>query len=45
MGFDDVHLEPWEFGRGWQLEKLTVEMVEPRYNADGVATEIEALAS
>src|SRR5215471_6335051 len=31
MGFDNVHLEPWEFGRGWQLEKLTVEMVEPRY--------------
>ena len=31
MGFDNVHLEPWEFGRGWQLEKLTVEMLEPRY--------------
>ncbi len=31
MGFDNVHLEPWEFGRGWQLEKLTIEMVEPRY--------------
>jgi hypothetical protein len=31
MGFDNVHLEPWEFGRGWQLEKLTVEMIEPRY--------------
>jgi len=30
-GFDNVHLEPWEFGRGWQLEKLTIEMVEPRY--------------
>jgi hypothetical protein len=31
MGFDNVHVEPWEFGRGWQLEKLTVEMDEPRY--------------
>src|SRR5215472_1618737 len=31
MGFDNVHLEPWEFGRGWQLERLTIEMVEPRY--------------
>src|SRR2546427_8779506 len=31
MGLDNVHLEPWEFGRGWQLEKLTVEMIEPRY--------------
>jgi hypothetical protein len=31
MGFDNVHVEPWEFVRGWQLEKLTVEMVEPRY--------------
>lgn len=31
MGFDNVHLEPWEFGRGWQLDKLTIEMVEPRY--------------
>jgi carboxypeptidase Q len=31
MGFDNVHLEPWEFGRGWELEHLTVEMIEPRY--------------
>jgi hypothetical protein len=31
MGFDNVHLEPWEFGRGWQIEKLTIDMVEPRY--------------
>ena len=31
MGFDNVHLEPWEFGRGWQLEHITVEMIEPRY--------------
>jgi hypothetical protein len=27
----NAHLEPWEFGRGWELEKLTIEMVEPRY--------------
>jgi hypothetical protein len=31
MGLDNVHLEPWEFGRGWQLDHLTVEMIEPRY--------------
>ncbi len=31
MGFDNVHSEPWEFGRGWQLERITVEMIEPRY--------------
>lgn len=30
-GLTDAHLEPWDFGRGWSLEKLTVEMVEPRY--------------
>jgi carboxypeptidase Q len=30
-GLSNVHLEPWSFGRGWTLEKLTVEMVEPRY--------------
>ena len=30
-GLTDAHLEPWTFGRGWTLEKLTVEMVEPRY--------------
>jgi carboxypeptidase Q len=31
MGLDNVHTEPWEFGRGWQLERLSVEMLEPRY--------------
>src|SRR5262245_49396210 len=31
MGFDNVHLEPWEFGRGWQVERISVEMLEPRY--------------
>ena len=30
-GLSNSHLEPWEFGRGWELEKLTIEMVEPRY--------------
>ena len=30
-GFDNAHLEPWTFGRGWALDKLTVEMIEPRY--------------
>src|SRR6185436_14577327 len=30
-GLSNVHLEPWQFGRGWSLERLTVEMVEPRY--------------
>ncbi|MGD1095661.1 MAG: M20/M25/M40 family metallo-hydrolase [Bryobacteraceae bacterium] len=30
-GLANVHLEPWKFGRGWTLEHLTVEMVEPRY--------------
>ena len=27
----NARLEPFEFGRGWQLEKFTIEMVEPRY--------------
>ena len=30
-GFQNAHLEPWEFGRGWTLEKQTIEMIEPRY--------------
>lgn len=30
-GLSDPRLEPWDFGRGWTLEKQTVEMVEPRY--------------
>jgi carboxypeptidase Q len=30
-GLSNVHLEPWKFGRGWTLENLTIEMVEPRY--------------
>jgi hypothetical protein len=30
-GLTNAHLEPWTFGRGWELQKLTVEMIEPRY--------------
>ena len=30
-GLANVHDEPWKFGRGWTLDKLTVEMAEPRY--------------
>src|SRR6202790_542800 len=30
-GLENARLEPWHFGRGWTLEKLTVEMIEPRY--------------
>lgn len=30
-GMSDVHAEPFEFGRGWTLDKVTVEMIEPRY--------------
>ena len=27
----EVHTEGFQFGRGWTLDKVTVEMVEPRY--------------
>jgi hypothetical protein len=30
-GLTNARLEPWTFGRGWELQKLTVEMIEPRY--------------
>jgi carboxypeptidase Q len=30
-GIDNARLDPWEFGRGWTLDRLTLEMVEPRY--------------
>src|SRR5262245_14973109 len=30
-GLRDARLESWEFGRGWQLDQFTLEMVEPRY--------------
>ena len=31
FGLANATLEPWEFGRGWALDKLVVEIVEPRY--------------
>jgi carboxypeptidase Q len=31
FGLGEARLEPFEFGRGWILDKLVVEMVEPRY--------------
>jgi hypothetical protein len=30
-GLSNVHAEKWDFGRGWTLEKFSVEMLEPRY--------------
>jgi hypothetical protein len=30
-GLQNVHLEPWKFGRGWTMDKLTIELIEPRY--------------
>ena len=30
-GLSGVHTESWPFGRGWTLEKFTLEMTEPRY--------------
>jgi carboxypeptidase Q len=30
-GMSDVHAEAFAFGRGWTLNKVTVEMTEPRY--------------
>lgn len=30
-GLAEVHLEPFEFGRGWSLEHLAAEMTSPRY--------------
>ena len=30
-GLSNVHLEPFHFGRGWTLERLTLDLVEPRY--------------
>src|SRR5262245_21206041 len=31
FGLSNARLEPFEFGRGWVLDKLTIEMIEPRY--------------
>src|SRR5262249_19736698 len=30
-GLTDAHLEPWQFGRGWVLDRQVIEIVEPRY--------------
>src|SRR5882672_5006834 len=30
-GLTNPHLEPYEFGRGWQLEQISVAMTTPRY--------------
>lgn len=30
-GLENPRLEPFHFGRGWQLDKQTVEMTDPRY--------------
>lgn len=30
-GLRDARLESWEFGRGWALDKFTLEMIAPRY--------------
>jgi hypothetical protein len=30
-GLSNSHLEPFPFGRGWSLDKLTLEMTSPRY--------------
>ncbi len=30
-GLSNVHAEPFEFGRGWTLERFSIEMIEPRY--------------
>lgn len=31
LHMDNVHQETWDFGRGWTLEGLTLEMTAPRY--------------
>lgn len=33
MGLTGVEAEPFQFGRGWTLNKVTIEMLEPRYMA------------
>ena len=30
-GLPDAHLEPFEFGRGWELQKFSLELTSPRY--------------
>ncbi len=31
-GLKDPHFETWPFGRGWELDKMTLEMTAPRYS-------------
>jgi len=31
FGARDARLEPWPFGRGWELDRFSIEMIEPRY--------------
>jgi hypothetical protein len=31
IGLSNAHTESWPFGRGWQLDGLTIEMTEPRF--------------
>lgn len=31
MGLANVELEPFEFGRGWTLERFSADLLEPRY--------------
>jgi carboxypeptidase Q len=31
FGLSDARLDPFPFGRGWVLDRLVIEMVEPRY--------------
>ena len=31
FGLSDPKLEAWPFGRGWVLDRIVIEMVEPRY--------------
>jgi len=31
FGLADAKLEAWPFGRGWVLDRIVIEMVEPRY--------------
>lgn len=30
-GLENPRLEAWDFGRGWTMDKFSIEMVEPRY--------------
>ena len=31
FGLSNVHTEAWPFGRGWTLERQTIDMIEPRF--------------